>query len=349
MGSTHSFPNTATQGGSKTDRRGPTSPRAPPRPTPNMDDATIRLVVALELEEARSLKDGSNGTSDSAMARRIATDQLLSCRAINRIEEMTDDELVRAMAPTPSATDTCTCCEDRLEASRAWLTPCKHWYCSECLKTLIQACMNDETLYPPRCCVALPWQDIETLLPKDLVTSFKQKKIEFDTPASERLYCAQPACSHFIGRTATFARSAMCSLCNYTTCTTCRAAFHAGPCPVEPNEAEQQTLQLANEQGWQSCQQCKQIVDLIPGGCNHMTCRCGHQFCYVCGQRWKTCRCQILHFGNAGDGTQQDVLAAQERYMEALRGIVERLRQLREAERVLVQAERDLLEAVAAR
>lgn len=249
MGSTHSFPNTATQGGSKTDRRGPTSPRAPPRPTPNMDDATIRLVVALELEEARSLKDESNGTSDSAMARRIATDQLLSCRAINRIEEMTDGELVRAMAPTPSATDTCTCCEDRLEASRAWLTPCKHWYCSECLETLIQACMNDETLYPPRCCVALPWQEIEILLPKDLVSSFKQKKIEFDTPASERLYCAQPACSHFLGRTATPARSVVCSLCNFNTCTTCRAASHAGPCPVEPNEAEQQTLQLANEQG----------------------------------------------------------------------------------------------------
>ena len=53
--------------------------------------------------------------------------------------------------------------------------------------------------------------------------------------------------------------------------------------------------------------------------------------------------------GNAGDGMQQDVLAAQDRYMEALSGVVERLGQLREAERVLVQAVRDLLEAVAAR
>ena len=49
--------------------------------------------------------------------------------------------------------------------------------------------------------------------------------------------------------------------------------------------------------------------------------------------------------GNAGDGIQQDMLAAQARYMEALRGVVERLGQLREAERVLAQAMRDLLEA----
>lgn len=21
-------------------------------------------------------------------------------------------------------------------------------------------------------------------------------------------------------------------------------------------------------------------------GCNHMTCKCGHQFCYLCGERW---------------------------------------------------------------
>lgn len=27
-------------------------------------------------------------------------------------------------------------------------------------------------------------------------------------------------------------------------------------------------------------------------GCNHMTCHCRAQFCYVCGERWKTCACE---------------------------------------------------------
>lgn len=142
MGSTHSSPNTATHSSSTAATPGRTPARIPHRPIPNMDNAALRLIVAFELEEARALKDGSNGTSDCAMARRIAIDQLLSCRAINQIGEMTDAELALAMAPPPTASDTCTCCEDPLAMNNAWQAPCKHWYCSDCLETLIQATMT---------------------------------------------------------------------------------------------------------------------------------------------------------------------------------------------------------------
>lgn len=126
MGTTHSFPNTASYSNSTAARPGRTPARVPHQPIPNMDDATIRLVIAFELEEARSLKDDPNGTSDSAMARNIAVDQLLSFRAINQIKKTTDAELALAIAPSPSATDTCTCCEDQLKTTKAWQAPCKH-------------------------------------------------------------------------------------------------------------------------------------------------------------------------------------------------------------------------------
>jgi hypothetical protein len=30
-------------------------------------------------------------------------------------------------------------------------------------------------------------------------------------------------------------------------------------------------------------------------GCNHMTCLCGHEFCYICGRApWKSCQCDAF-------------------------------------------------------
>jgi DNA repair exonuclease SbcCD ATPase subunit len=50
------------------------------------------------------------------------------------------------------------------------------------------------------------------------------------------------------------------------------------------------TNRLAEEQGWKTCAQCNAIVE-HKEACRHMTCRCGYQFCYVCGAKWCTCHC----------------------------------------------------------
>jgi hypothetical protein len=96
---------------------------------------------------------------------------------------------------------------------------------------------------------------------------------------------------------------------------------HAGPCSKEPDEATQQMLHLASEQGWQMCQECGRVVDLIPGGCNHMTCSCGYQFCYVCGERWRTCQCIRHDLLGAHDQIENLVIGAQEHIENIVTGI----------------------------
>lgn len=52
------------------------------------------------------------------------------------------------------------------------------------------------------------------------------------------------------------------------------------------------TYQLAEEEGWKRCYNCNALVE-HKDACQHMTCRCGAQFCYVCNERWRTCSCTM--------------------------------------------------------
>lgn len=48
--------------------------------------------------------------------------------------------------------------------------------------------------------------------------------------------------------------------------------------------------QTIAEHGWRACTACRRVIELSLG-CHHIICPCGHKFCYLCGQRWKTCAC----------------------------------------------------------
>ena len=38
----------------------------------------------------------------------------------------------------------------------------------------------------------------------------------------------------------------------------------------------------------QKCTNCAKVIQRSQG-CNHMTCVCGYEFCYICGAKWETC------------------------------------------------------------
>ncbi|KAJ3821906.1 hypothetical protein F5880DRAFT_1508178 [Lentinula raphanica] len=126
------------------------------------------------------------------------------------------------------------------------------------------------------------------VLPPDLRTKFRSKAREYGTLASDRVYCATPTCSEFLGSSKHLDRNAPCRLCSTSTCTLCKQRSH----PHENcNHAALTSLRaLARERQWQTCPGCGSIIELRDG-CNHVTCRCHMEFCYVCAAPWKTCAC----------------------------------------------------------
>ncbi|KAI1802360.1 IBR finger domain-containing protein [Daldinia bambusicola] len=181
----------------------------------------------------------------------------------------------------------CLACGETTEVTRLVKAPCGHEYCLRCLAQLFRNATTDETLYPPRCCrQEIPLRPNERFLPNDIVTTFREKAVEFST--TNRTYCHRPTCSVFIHPNTYVNNVATCHACQSRTCVTCKRQSHDGDCPYD--EDLQQVMRLAREQGWQRCANCRAMVELNTG-CNHITCRCGAQFCYLCGRPWKSCPC----------------------------------------------------------
>ena len=201
----------------------------------------------------------------------------------------------------------CVSCQERKHTFDVLEAPCHHLYCRDCISELFQMSTTDESLFPPRCCR----QNISLSVASDFLTlpfmdHFKEKEIEFTT--LDRTYCAQPACSAFIPRDQITGDRASCPRCHQDTCTICKGYSHEEDCPNDT--ALQELLATTAEAGWRRCYACRRLVELEQG-CNHMTyekqvathpwscfyankrpsCLCRAEFCYVCGERWRTCDC----------------------------------------------------------
>uniref|UniRef100_A0A2N9G9E1 RBR-type E3 ubiquitin transferase n=1 Tax=Fagus sylvatica TaxID=28930 RepID=A0A2N9G9E1_FAGSY len=77
--------------------------------------------------------------------------------------------------------------------------------------------------------------------------------------------------------------------------------------PLEERDASDITLhRLAQNKRWRRCQQCRRMIELTQG-CYHMTCWCGHEFCYSCGAEYshgqQTCQCAFWDEDNSEDFT----------------------------------------------
>ncbi|EXJ75847.1 uncharacterized protein A1O5_00354 [Cladophialophora psammophila CBS 110553] len=201
------------------------------------------------------------------------------------------EDFVQGSARKQALNDTgelqCIACNDVKKFFDVIEVSCGHGYCKPCLQVLVDLATKDELLFPPRCCRE-PFQmsEVNIFLTKELRDQFEHAQVEFGT--RDRAYCCLETCSTFIPPSEIDGDTATCVKCGTLTCNICKKPAHDGHCPEDPEL--QEMLRLANQSGWQRCYGCHCLIELDVG-CNHITCRCGAQFCYVCGILWKQCGC----------------------------------------------------------
>lgn len=200
---------------------------------------------------------------------------------------------------SPSAHDTeveCVSCLDDFNPKEMVKAPC-HSYCKPCFLRLISTACQNEQQWPPKCCLnPIPTKTITPNINDELKKTYRDRAAEWGTPVSERMYCNYANCNVWIrpDHINRDRNTARCSAGHWS-CIICRGPEHQGnECPQDRDLAR--TNELAEAEGWKRCYGCHAYVEHREA-CQHMTCRCGAEFCYVCGARWRTCSCSMEQLG----------------------------------------------------
>ncbi|KAH9909290.1 hypothetical protein F4778DRAFT_793316 [Xylariomycetidae sp. FL2044] len=189
----------------------------------------------------------------------------------------------------------CVSCLDDFKPQDTVKAPC-HRYCKPCFSRLVASACANEQHWPPKCCLnPIPHQTVVLELEADpaLRQRYRECAAQYSVPVGERVYCHQSDCGQWLRPGSQIDRASEVGRCaaGHATCLVCRGAQHLGsPCPQD--RELQRTRALAEEEGWRRCVGCRAYVEHA-SACQHMTCRCGAEFCYVCGARWRTCACTM--------------------------------------------------------
>ncbi|QPG94924.1 hypothetical protein C2857_007336 [Epichloe festucae Fl1] len=196
-------------------------------------------------------------------------------------------------ARAPKRRVECIICMGDINPAKISTLKCGHSMCRPCLERIFKLSMTDPRHMPPRCCTQdhIPLKHVDRIFDSAFKKAWNRKFAEYST--KNRIYCPSRKCGEWIKpayiRREDGRKVARCGRCRTKVCCSCSGRWHGpGSCPGDPETAN--LLAQAKEEGWKRCYKCKVLVELKEG-CNHMTCRCGAEFCMICGVKWKNCDC----------------------------------------------------------
>ncbi|EXJ73442.1 uncharacterized protein A1O5_03202 [Cladophialophora psammophila CBS 110553] len=214
----------------------------------------------------------------------------------NRSEKESSQPHINAKkAPSKKAPQVeCTSCFEDIPENATSKLPCNHSYCKPCLTTLITTALQTESSFPPKCCLTeIPLQTVLLSLDSKQREIYKEKAAEYAIAPQERWYCPNTKCLKWIPPSKLQRIRILnlkCPHCATKICSVCRGLAHRDSADCPQDYGLEATIMLAELEGWRRCFKCRTMVERTQG-CRHMTCKCGAQFCYSCGAKWRSCSC----------------------------------------------------------
>lgn len=213
----------------------------------------------------------------------------------------------------------CSTCGEDKHLSRMIEMDCSHNFCFDCMYIYVKS-----KVWSSRVPVKCPQLRCKHYISNSVWGSFIQStsfgSLEGALTETEarnlwRFYCPFPDCSMLLhthqcssSRETSLIQSDIycieCPECCRLVCSRCQVPWHSSMrceeyqnLPLDERNFGEITLhQLAQSNNWRRCQQCRQMIELA-AGCYHVSCRCGHEFCFSCGAEYRygaqTCQCEF--------------------------------------------------------
>ncbi|GLI80026.1 hypothetical protein PoHVEF18_008374 [Penicillium ochrochloron] len=187
----------------------------------------------------------------------------------------------------------CVSCNEEVKPSKLVRATCGHEYCRPCIQEMVTIALKDRSLFPIRCCAQeILAKDVAPALGPRARRVYFSRAFEAATPPAERWYCPAANCRAWISPRFLKPRSKTqkCPYCRVAICPLCRDLAHGDrQCTDDPGLGE--ILDVARRRHWQRCYRCHALVERN-GGCSHIKCPCGADFCYLCGRAYPSCGCR---------------------------------------------------------
>ncbi|CAH9070805.1 unnamed protein product [Cuscuta europaea] len=178
---------------------------------------------------------------------------------------------------------------------------CDHAFCSACMAKYVTSQINQNivkvTCPHPNCYFEQNPQSLHPILPRKVIEKWDTAICESTVSASHKTYCPFKDCSVLLvkdrGEVVTRCE---CPSCHRLFCAQCRVPWHARVTSCEEfqrmkkrsyvdQDLDKKFFKLAKDENWRKCPYCNMFVQR-DGGCEHIACRCGGDFCYYCGKNW---------------------------------------------------------------
>ena len=182
------------------------------------------------------------------------------------------------------------------------LINCEHLFHKKCLEQYLKTEVSQSkcplTCCDPKCRKELAAKDLKGLLSRKDYESFQNYSLQQAlSKQGDVSWCPTPNCNYaFVFDRARDSEDFKCIKCKKEYCLDCKSDAHKKQSCEEfkrnrdPNLLDKAFESFVKGSKFKQCPKCTMWVEKTDG-CNHMRCRCGTEFCYVCGGYYMRCAC----------------------------------------------------------